>query len=151
MHHIYHVPDGDARTGNGNEPGKSNRISNIQQGTPNVHRIPWILDVPFNPYSRRQEIIWKSGKLEWRGHFFLFFPDVPDFLHSSPRNKGGAGMVNGWPWIRQFSSLAHLDVGYSLLDIGYSPEFVFGGRGRPPSKWNAVAAPLCGALFRKAA
>ena len=62
------------------QPGKSNRISNIQQGTPNIHRIPWILDVPFNPSSRRQEIIWKSGKQEGNGPCLLSFPDVPDFL-----------------------------------------------------------------------
>ena len=71
-------------------------------------------------FSKIQETIWKSGKLEWRGQYFLFFPDVPDFLHSSPGNKGGAGVVNGWTWIRPFSSLAHLDIGYSLLVIGYS-------------------------------
>ena len=28
--------------------------------------------------------------------------------------------MNGWTWIRPFSSLAHLDIGYSLLVIGYS-------------------------------
>ena len=28
--------------------GKSNRISNIQQGTPNIHRTPWILDIRLN-------------------------------------------------------------------------------------------------------
>ena len=72
----------------------------------------------FYTFSKIQETIWKSGKLEWRGQYFLFFPDVPDFLihfsfkvlgfelgegeiafaiqHSSPRDKGGAGMVNGW-------------------------------------------------------
>ena len=30
-------------------------------------------------FSKIQETIWKSGKLEWRGQYFLFFPDVPDF------------------------------------------------------------------------
>ena len=45
---------------------------------------------------------------------------ISNIQHSSPRNKGGAGVVNGWTWIRPFSSLAHLDIGYSLLVIGYS-------------------------------
>ena len=34
----------------------------------------------FNPSSRRQEIIWKSGKQEGNGPCLLSFPDVPDFL-----------------------------------------------------------------------
>ena len=34
----------------------------------------------FYTFSKIQETIWKSGKLEWRGQYFLFFPDVPDFL-----------------------------------------------------------------------
>ena len=34
----------------------------------------------FNLSSRRQEIIWKSGKQEGNGPCLLSFPDVPDFL-----------------------------------------------------------------------
>ena len=34
----------------------------------------------FYTLSKIQETIWKSGNLEWRGQYFLFFPAVPDFL-----------------------------------------------------------------------
>ena len=51
----------------------------------------WILDIrlifprlkpacPKSLSSRRQEIIWKSGKKEGKGPCFLSFSDVPDFL-----------------------------------------------------------------------
>ena len=38
----------------------------------------------------------------------------------SNKEQGGRDMVNGCAWIQPFSSLAHLDIGYSLLVIGYS-------------------------------
>ena len=38
----------------------------------------------------------------------------------SNKEQGGRDMVNSCAWIQPFSSLAHLDIGYSLLVIGYS-------------------------------
>ena len=94
----------------------------------------------FYTFSKIQETIWKSGKLEWRGKYFLFFSDVPDFRihfslkvfgfelgegeiafaiqHSSPRNKGGAGMVNGGlGFAHSHLSLTWtLDIPYRLSD-----------------------------------
>jgi len=35
----------------------------------------------------------------------------------------GALSENGEPWDSTFASRTHLDIGYSLLDIGYSPCF----------------------------
>jgi len=48
-------------------------------------------------------------------------------------------MVNGWTWIRPFSSLAHLDIGYSL-DVFHL--FSAASAERPPGSAAVPAAPV---------
>ncbi|NLE67161.1 MAG: hypothetical protein GX608_07040 [Lentisphaerae bacterium] len=97
-------------------PKKSNRISNIQQGTPNVHRIPRILDVPFNPSSRRQEIIWKSGKLEGKGPC-LTLERAIQYPTLKSKEQGGRGH-GGLGYAHSHLSLTWtLDIPCWLLDI----------------------------------
>ncbi len=59
----------------------------------------------FYTFSKIQETIWKSGKLEWRGQYPLSFPDVPDFLiHFSSLKLEPIRKRLGWgePTMRRF-------------------------------------------------